>query len=76
MDSIVPPEGDEVVLVSRTVYVCAQCGKPGIPDPGFTQFDPRYTTGRCSGDHKGPQHLVRDGTTHTPKKRRKKPKEK
>lgn len=76
MDEIVPIEGDEVVLVQKTHYVCAQCGRPGVVDPGFTLIDSRYATGRCTGDHKGPQHLVREGVVHEPKKRRKKVKEK
>jgi len=43
-------------------------------DPGFTQMDSRYATGKCSGDHKGKQYLVRDDVVNTekPKKKRKK----
>lgn len=55
-------------------YVCAQCGAPGVLDPGFTQMDSRYATGKCSGDHKGKQYLVRDDVVNTekPKKKRSK----
>ena len=51
-------------------YVCAQCGRPGIVDE-FTRVDARYATGRCSGDHKGQQYLVREDVLTTEKKRRK-----
>jgi hypothetical protein len=61
---------EDVVLVRASHFVCAQCGAPGSPDPGYTQIDPRYATGLCSGDHKGPQHLVKEGVLHTPKKKR------
>lgn len=68
---------DEPVVLKRTyTYVCAQCGRPGIVDPGYTLMDPRYATGRCTGDHKGPQHLVQEGVASTPKKHRKKAKTK
>ena len=55
-------------------YVCAQCGAPGVLDPGFTQMDSRYATGKCRGVHVGKQYLVRDDVVNTekPKKKRKK----
>lgn len=56
-------------------YVCAQCGKPGIPDV-VTRIDDRYTTGKCSGDHKGMQYLVAENVTFVEKKRKRKKKEK
>jgi hypothetical protein len=60
----------------QATYLCPQCGKPGVVDPGFTLIDPRYAIGKCSGDHVGKQYLIRDGVNHTPKKRRKRAKEK
>jgi hypothetical protein len=57
-------------------YVCAQCGGPGVVDPGYTLIDPRYATGLCAGEHEGKQHLVRQNTDFTPKKKRKKAKNK
>ena len=53
-------------------YVCAQCGAPGVLDPGFTQMDSRYATGKCSGVHLGKQYLVREDVINTPKKKRSK----
>jgi hypothetical protein len=53
-------------------YVCAQCGSPGSPYPGFKPIDPRYTTGLCTGVHRGPQYLVREDVLNTERKKRKK----
>lgn len=69
-------DGEPVVLVRTQHYVCAQCGRPGSVDPGYTLIDPRYATGKCSGDHTGPQHLIREDVMATPKKKRKKAKTK
>jgi len=54
-------------------YVCAQCGAPGAVDPGFTQMDARYATGRCTGVHEGKQFLVREDVNNTQKRKTKKP---
>jgi hypothetical protein len=68
---------DEPVIPKRAViYVCAQCGSPGVVDPGYTLVDPRYATGRCSGDHRGQQYLVSQDVGITPKKSKKKVKTK
>jgi hypothetical protein len=52
-------------------WVCAQCGRPGIPQPGFTLFDGagRYAVGTCTGDHVGKQNLVRVDVQFTEKKK-------
>jgi hypothetical protein len=50
-------------------YVCMQCGAPGVPDE-FTRIDPRYATGRCTGEHKGFQYLVREDVLPTEKKKK------
>ena len=53
-------------------YVCAQCGQPGVPDD-YTAIDARFTTGRCTGDHRGFQYLVREDVyLSDPKKKEKK----
>jgi hypothetical protein len=53
--------------------VCVQCGKPGVPQQGFTLFDGagRYAIGTCTGDHVGKQNLVRVDVQFTEKKKRK-----
>ena len=57
-----------------TEWLCAQCGKPGVPQSGYTLMDPRYAVGQCTGDHVGKQHLVRADvrTTERTRKKRKK----
>ena len=52
-------------------YVCQRCGKPGIPDE-VTVFDPRFTTGRCTGDHVEKQVLILESFNPTEKKSKKK----
>jgi hypothetical protein len=41
-------------------YLCAQCGSPGDIEVGYTQMDPRWAFGFCTGEHKGRQLLVRE----------------
>lgn len=57
-----------------TEWLCAQCGKPGVPQSGYTLMDPRYAVGQCTGDHVGKQHLVRADVHVTDKRARKKKK--
>jgi hypothetical protein len=66
-----PPEGEKVILRQTTHYVCVQCGRPGVVDPGYTLIDPRYALGLCTGDHVGKQSLIREDVMHTPKRKRK-----
>jgi len=65
------PDGDLTGAAPGGRYVCPQCGKPGVPDPGMGLMDARYATGRCTGDHLGRQTLVRADVMFTEKKRRK-----
>lgn len=57
-------------------FVCAQCGSIGSPDEGYTLIDSRYAIGLCTGDHVGPQYLVREGQDFTPKSPRPSPEQK
>jgi hypothetical protein len=54
-------------------FVCAQCGAPGVVEPGFTQIDARYAKGRCTGTHEGIQYLVREGVDITDRKKKARP---
>jgi hypothetical protein len=38
----------------------------------YTAIDPRYTTGRCTGDHRGRQWLIREDVLFAIKKEKKK----
>jgi hypothetical protein len=75
---IVWPDDDLIPAVPEgRRYVCAQCGRPGSPDPGMTRMDDRYATGTCTGTHVGKQQLIREdlygSTTEKPKRGRKQP---
>ena len=54
-------------------YVCPKCRAPGVVDPGFTLFDDRYATGKCSGIHEGKQVLVREDVEPTEKTKKPRP---